>query len=906
MSGIKLDFDSFKSSGVYTLEYDNTVQEINEADSFRLAVGFTEHGPFNRPVFLNKASDRRKVFGSNINTKLEKRGSFFDRSLDVLLSVEPTIALNLLNVDDSDKVGFATFGLSTTDTNHIHTEERFSEFFDKSKFWIPSAESLRNVASNKVGVNYETEIHKAPIFSVANLGTQDVTVFVLKDSNVTGYNVNAFEWYGGEIPYQWIQPSDYMSDFFIKVIAVKGNWSDTSSLIIDKTWKEYFNENGLIVDKVAKFISNENVSLIGNWSGCIIPNFYNKAGKLASIEPIVNNTTAQTGIMISFNEFAMESLINGLDKDTSLAGQYYDDNLNDVLDEEMPISATYKIDMVGHFIGGNSSIGMLSYANKDVSDFVKEVVVNEVKSNVFTVVPTSDDLYLTSIQLGSLVEGANGFLTKIIKKSYKDGLYEFTCNENVKKTNDTINVYEASAYKLGNKEKVCALVVNEDNEKYIDVNGISIELDFEDVINIGGVSYKIVTVDEEKNEVHLVEVVGEETTIELKEEVAIYTCVDGYLTVSDTTVKTKDVILVNLHKQVTDVFDTLKPSCLKGLKITNKHRPGFDREGNANVEAGVEKIYSMLEDEGIRRGLKNKDMVSFRYLIDTMDGGIGAELNGKKYLAELAREVGQCTALINFPSISLLKRSTDPIFCDVKYSNSVSKPFNTKYISTGGNPDSQISEPLSMPVKDHGADYAATFAPFLKYATGSQTILMPPAAHVANAFMNKYKGGNPYATIANTNGYLNDGNVVGLEYMFDKDDRDALEPFGVNPIITQNGRFTIYGNRTCYQTVLSDLNYLHVRELLNKLELESIDILKPFTFRTNNAVVRAECVRALEPIYEAALLSGALYDYNIVMDESNNTDDVIARAFGVVDVTVQINKNMEKIVQRITLEKITQ
>ena len=105
---------------------------------------------------------------------------------------------------------------------------------------------------------------------------------------------------------------------------------------------------------------------------------------------------------------------------------------------------------------------MLSYVNKEVSDFVKEVVVNEVKSNVFTVVPTDDDLYLTSIQLGSLVECANGFLTKIIKKSYKDGLYEFTCNENVKRTNDTINVYEASAYKLGNKEMVCALVVNED------------------------------------------------------------------------------------------------------------------------------------------------------------------------------------------------------------------------------------------------------------------------------------------------------------------------------------------------------------------------------------------------------------------------------------------------------------
>ena len=830
MSGVKLDFDSFKSSGVYTLEYDNTMQEINETDSFRLAVGFTEHGPFNRPVFLNKASDRRKVFGSNINTKLEKRGSFFDRSLDVLLSVEPTIALNLLNVDDNDKVGFATFGLSTNDGSlnnenvneikHKVKDESFSEFFDKSKFWIPSAENLRNVAANSVGVNYETDIHKGPIFSVANLGTQDVTIFVLKEPNVLGYNVSAYDWYGGEIPYQWIQPSDYMSDFFVKVIAIKGNWTDLNSLVLDKTWSEYFSNSGLKVDKIAKFISNENVSIIGNWTGSIIPNFYNKAGKLASIEPIVNNTTAQTGIMISFNEFAMESLINSLDKDTSLAGQYYDDNLNDVLDEEMPISATYKIDMVGHFIGGGSSVSMLSYAIKDASSFVNEVKVRSVEGNVFTVTPPSEDKYLTSIQLGSMVEGANGFLTKIIKKSYKDDVYEFTCKDSVKAQDTSSNEYIADAYEI---------VDDANTEK-----------------------------------------------------------------------------IVKIHKPLTEVFDTLVPSCLKGLKITNKHRPGFDASGNANVEAGVKKIYSMLEDEGIRRGLKNKDMVSFRYLIDTMDGGIGAELGGKKYLANLAREVGQCTALINFPSVSLLKRSTDPLFCGVEDANAISKKFDTKYIPTGGNTEYYISEPLSMPIKDNGADYAAAFAPFLKYVTGSQTILMPPAAHVANVFMNKYKGGDPYATIANTNGYLSDGNVIGLEYMFDKEDRDALEPFGVNPIVAQNGRFTIYGNRTCYQNVLSDLNYLHVRELLNKLELESIDVLKPFTFRTNNAIVRAECVRSLTPIYDSALLSGALYSYDIIMDESNNTDEVIARAFGVVDVIVQVNKNMEKIVQRITLEKITQ
>jgi hypothetical protein len=900
MSSLKLDFDAFKSAGVYTLEYDNTAQEINEADSFRLAVGFTEHGPFNRPVYLNGQSDRRKLFGSKINTKLEKRGSFFDRSLDVLLGVEPTIALNLLNVDEKDVVGMKTFGLApnyevdgSLKENHIKNNVAYSEFFDKSKFWIPSSDNLRNVAIAKTGVDFQKEAHRGPLFSVVNLGTEDITVFVLKDTNVVGYNVNAFDWYGGEIPYKWIQPTDYIADYFVRVIALKGNWSDTALLSTDKTWSEFFDENGLKVDKLAKFISNENVSLIGNWSGAIIPNCYNKAGKLVSIEPLVNNSTAQTGVLISFNEFAMESLIN----DSSTHNQYYDDNLNDELDENENEEAKYKIDMVGHFINGDA-VSLLSYKSANVSDIVNEVIVNEVNGNSFTVVPSSNDPYLTSIQLGTLVKGSNGFLTKIIKKAYKDNVYEFTCNGAVDvNDNDKLEIYEASAYKLGDREITAKNKtlgeVFVDSSKY----------------NAKFIVYHV----NEDGKAQCIEIVGDEVKIEVDSilaQSAAYTTAEykdaKYILTSAPVKDEKSILKVELHKQLTEVFTRIEPTCLKGLKITNKHRPGFDKDGNANVEAGVEKIYSMLEDEGIRRGLKNKDMVSFRYLIDTMDGGIGIELGGKKHLAKLAKEVGQCTALINFPSVSLLKLSTDPIFCDSSYGNAISKPFSTKYIPTGGNTDYYISEPLSMPIKDNGADYAATFSPFLKYATGSQTILMPPAAHVANTFMVKYNGGDPYATIANTNGYLNDGAIVGLEMMYDVEDRDALEPFGVNPIIPQSGRFTIYGNRTCYQEMLSDLNYLHVRELLNKLELESIEVLKPFTFRTNNAVVRAECVRSLEPIYEAALLSGALYSYNIIMDESNNTEDVISRAFGVVDVEVQVNKNMEKIVQRITLEKISQ
>ena len=58
--------------------------------------------------------------------------------------------------------------------------------------------------------------------------------------------------------------------------------------------------------------------------------------------------------------------------------------------------------------------------------------------------------------------------------------------------------------------------------------------------------------------------------------------------------------------------------------------------------------------------------------------------------------------------------------------------------------------------------------------------------------------------------------------------------------------------------------------------------------------------------YHRKVISGAIYKYDIVMDESNNTADIINRSFGVVDLGVWCTKNMEKIVQRITIEKLSE
>ena len=98
---------------------------------------------------------------------------------------------------------------------------------------------------------------------------------------------------------------------------------------------------------------------------------------------------------------------------------------------------------------------------------------------------------------------------------------------------------------------------------------------------------------------------------------------------------------------------------LNGLRIYNRHLPGFDSNGAVNIEEGVSKIYGMLLDTGILRGLTNPDMINYRYIVDTMANGLQANMGGKQNLSSLAKKRGKCTAIINAPSIKQFSSSTN-------------------------------------------------------------------------------------------------------------------------------------------------------------------------------------------------------------------------------------------------------
>lgn len=344
---------------------------------------------------------------------------------------------------------------------------------------------------------------------------------------------------------------------------------------------------------------------------------------------------------------------------------------------------------------------------------------------------------------------------------------------------------------------------------------------------------------------------------------------------------------------------------MKGLKLSSRHRPGYDKDGGISIEGGIEKIYSVLEDQGIHRGLCNEAMVDYRYIIDTFSYGLRESLGGKVYLSRLAQDRGKCTALLNMPSAKQFAVSTDPYFCDSYIPGTGVRPgLNTKYIPEGGNTEMGSPNVFGLPNEDDGAKYAAAFFPNLIYSENGRTISVPPAADVANVFYRKFTGVNdPYAICANQNGIINNRYVTGVEFDADTQDREYLEPMGVNTIIRDRGQIMIYGNQTCFQAIKSDFNKLHVRENLNTMEIECNAILKQYNFLYNTPATRAAIVQMLTPVLSTMQTSGALAAYEIICDETNNTPEIIEGDYGIVDIAVWFNHGMEKIVQRITVNR---
>ena len=346
---------------------------------------------------------------------------------------------------------------------------------------------------------------------------------------------------------------------------------------------------------------------------------------------------------------------------------------------------------------------------------------------------------------------------------------------------------------------------------------------------------------------------------------------------------------VELYYPVTEWFGYYELITLDGFTMGAYNMP----DGTNSQQNDI--LYDTLSGTNLYYALTDKDNISYRYIVDTFGNGI--EAGDKAILFSLAKDRQNAFLIANAPSVANFKKSTDPSFL-----NTLGQ-FDTYYVSTGGNLSNNPTVRYSLPSVTQGSSYGAFYFPFLVVRENGSNITVPPAAYVSNNYIDKYTSALPWSIVAGTRrGVVGGRGLVGVEYNLSKIDRDNVEPFGLNPIVFQPGSgLVIFGNKTAQQNVVSALSSAHVREVLIYIQDGLAAILKNYLFEFNTAQTRLEIKTLADNFMTTVQSENGVYAFRNIMDETNNTPDVIDRNIGILDTFIEPVKGMEILVTRTTI-----
>lgn len=292
---------NFGRPGIYVREFDNSVIDTPTVEGIQnLVLGFAKKGPYNTPVEINSLSDLDAIFGS-IDRRLERKDSFFHRTISKLLESNPVTAINLLLTDDAlDTIEYQSLSTSTKYSNDVLRTGPYSNFFDRSGFWKKSTETFINLVDDDVNSDQR-------VLNFTNMSDKPITVFTFK-SNVQGYDVDMISWYGNpdNIP-TYVYPTDYVSDYLVDVFVIAGDWTNYEELSVDKRWGAYFNTSGLMKDEVLNFVNDVATPTLGIYQALsLIPYFRDANNRDIFIENVLNLDTDKTGLFCAFDVDKLE------------------------------------------------------------------------------------------------------------------------------------------------------------------------------------------------------------------------------------------------------------------------------------------------------------------------------------------------------------------------------------------------------------------------------------------------------------------------------------------------------------------------------------------------------------------------------------------------------------------------
>ena len=190
--------------------------------------------------------------------------------------------------------------------------------------------------------------------------------------------------------------------------------------------------------------------------------------------------------------------------------------------------------------------------------------------------------------------------------------------------------------------------------------------------------------------------------------------------------------------------------------------------------------------------------------------------------------------------------------------------------------------------------YAAAYWPWCQIkdpATG-KNVWVPASTMIAGVYAYNDKVAEPWFAPAGINrGGLS--RVIRAEQKLPQSSRDTLYLNKVNPIATFPGTgVVVYGQKTL-QSAASALDRVNVRRLLIQLKSYISQIALNLVFEQNTAATRNQFLSQVNPYLETVQQRQGLFAFKVVMDDTNNTPDVIDRNELIGQIYLQPTKTAE-------------
>jgi phage tail sheath protein FI len=201
---------------------------------------------------------------------------------------------------------------------------------------------------------------------------------------------------------------------------------------------------------------------------------------------------------------------------------------------------------------------------------------------------------------------------------------------------------------------------------------------------------------------------------------------------------------------------------------------------------------------------------------------------------------------------------------------------------------------VTVQASGYDNSYAATYWPWLQIRsreTGKVNFV--PASTLVPAVYeyNDKVSAEWFAPAGLNRGAL--ATVLQPERKLTVNDRNTLYQGKINPIATFPGAGTvIYGQKTLQQKP-SALDRVNVRRLLIALKDYIGQIGETIVFEPNTQVTRNKFLNQVNPYLESVQQRQGLYAFQVVMDETNNTPDVVDRNQLVGTIYLQPTKTAE-------------